>query len=65
MKFIKIILLVAGSILAILILAAGVYVYHNLNYYTKPLCAEPCAPALSRKQVTLEDGTILNYAEGP
>ena len=64
MKFIKITLLVAGSILAILVLAAGVYVYHNLNYYKAPL-RRTMRAGFVEKQVTLDDGTILNYAEGP
>ena len=64
MKFIKIALLVAGSILAILILAAGAYIYHNLNYEKAPL-RRTLRAGFVEKQVTLDDGTILNYAEGP
>jgi pimeloyl-ACP methyl ester carboxylesterase len=64
MKFIKIALLVAGSILAILFFAAGIYIYRNLNYHKAPLRRTMRAGFVER-QAVMADGSILNYAEGP
>lgn len=63
-KIMKIFLIVLGILLiAILAIAAG-YVYNNLNYYKAPLQTTMKAGFIE-KQAALQDGTILNYAEGP
>ncbi len=68
MKFIKIALLVAGSILAILFFAAGIYIYRNLNYHKAPLRRTMRAGFVER-QAVMADGSILTvyyqkYAAG-
>lgn len=51
-------------LLCIIVLALGGYVYNNLNYYKAPL-KKTMKVGFEEKQVTLDDGTTLNYAEGP
>lgn len=60
----RIVLIVIGSLLGVLLLAAAGYVLNNLNYYKAPLRAAFTA-GFTEKQATLADGTRLNYAEGP
>lgn len=60
----KIVLLVLCVIIAAAAGALGVYAYRNMNYDKKPLKKTYIA-GYKEKQVVLEDGTVLNYAEGP
>lgn len=53
-----------GTVLVILLFLIGSYFYTNLTYMEKPLKAMRDA-GFTEKQVTLKDGTVLNYGEGP
>ncbi|EOR21155.1 putative hydrolase or acyltransferase [Clostridium sartagoforme AAU1] len=46
------------------IVILGIYAYKNMNYDKKPL-NKTYSTGYEEKQITLNDGTILNYAEGP
>ncbi len=63
-KVVKVILLVFGIILLIGIISISVYAYQNMNYDKRPL-QKTYHAGYEEKQVTLEDGTVLNYVEGP
>lgn len=63
-KVLKIFLLVLGIIIVITTIAIGIYAYQNMHYDEKPL-ANTYSASYVEKQVTLDDGTVLNYAEGP
>jgi pimeloyl-ACP methyl ester carboxylesterase len=63
-KIVNIILISLGVLLLAAGIAAGAYIYNNLNYYKAPL-ERTLQAGFKEKQVTLEDGTIINYAEGP
>ena len=64
MKALKIFLLVLVIIIAASASALGIYAYQNMNYDKKPL-EKTYRAGYKEKQVTLADGTVLNYAEGP
>lgn len=51
-------------IVALILIAAGIYVYRNTHYWQKDYKATKKAGFIE-KQVTLEDGSVINYAEGP
>ena len=53
-----------GTVLVILLFLIGSYFYTNLTDMEKPLKAMRDA-GFTEKQVTLKDGTVLNYGEGP
>jgi len=53
-----------GAVFAILLFVIGSYFYTNVTYMDKPLKAMRKA-GFTEKQVTLNDGTVLNYGEGP
>ncbi|WP_010274521.1 alpha/beta fold hydrolase [Paenibacillus senegalensis] len=55
---------ILGGVLAILLFIVGSYFYANATYMDKPLKAMQKA-GFAEKQVTLKDGTVLNYGEGP
>jgi pimeloyl-ACP methyl ester carboxylesterase len=63
-KTVKIILIALGALLGAIAVVVTGYIYNNLNYYKAPLQATTRA-GFKEKQVTLKDGTVLNYAEGP
>lgn len=63
-KIVDILLITIGVLMAVLIAAAGGYVYQNLNYDKAP-ARKIVKAGFVEKQVTLEDGTVLNYGEGP
>lgn len=60
----KIFLLTLTTIIVVAATALGIYAYQNMNYDKKPL-AKTYSAGYTEKQVTLDDGTVLNYAEGP
>jgi len=60
----KKVLLVLGLIIAVAASALGIYAYQNMNYDKKPL-EKTYNAGYKEKQVTLAEGTLLNYAEGP
>ncbi|MCI2055826.1 MAG: alpha/beta hydrolase [Oscillibacter sp.] len=51
-------------ILAVFAAAFAAYVHNNLTYDQKPIAKLPGC-GFAEKQVTLPDGTVLNYGEGP
>lgn len=53
-----------GAVLVILAFVVGSYFYTNMTYIEKPLKAMRDA-GFTEKQITLQDGTVLNYGEGP
>lgn len=59
-----VILLVLAIIGVIVAITLVIYAYLNMNYDKKPL-KQTYRAGYIEKQVTLDDGTILNYAEGP
>lgn len=61
---IQTVLIGLGILLGVTVIIAGGYVYNNLNYYKAPL-RETMRAGFEEKQVTLADGTVLNYVEGP
>jgi pimeloyl-ACP methyl ester carboxylesterase len=63
-KLFKIALIALSSLLLAIMAAAFGYIYNNLNYYKGPL-QQIMAAGFKEKQVTVADGTVLNYAEGP
>lgn len=63
-KVVIIMLMVIGILLCAIIVVGAAYVYNNLNYYKAPL-KKTMKAGFEEKQITLEDATILNYAEGP
>lgn len=60
----KRVLIVISTLICIVIVAAGVYVYNNLNYEKGPL-RKMMKAGFKEKQVTLKDGSVINYGEGP
>lgn len=63
-KTLKIALIIVGVLLCIITAAVISYVYNNLNY-DKAHLQETMKAGFKEKQVTLKDGTVLNYGEGP
>ncbi|MGE4283810.1 MAG: alpha/beta fold hydrolase [Clostridia bacterium] len=63
-KVLKIFLRVLVIIIVVATIALGAYAYQNIHYDEKPL-AKTYSAGYEEKKVTLDDGTILNYAEGP
>jgi pimeloyl-ACP methyl ester carboxylesterase len=53
-----------AAILIIVAVAIIIYAYNNMNYDKKPL-AKTYKAGYEEKQVDLDDGTVINYAEGP
>lgn len=52
------------GILIFLVWFVGSYFYTNITYIDKPL-KRMYKAGFTEKQVTLEDGTVINYGEGP
>lgn len=63
-RVLKIFLLVLSIIITVAASGLGFYAYQNMNYDKKPLKKTYNAGYVEKK-VTLENGTVLNYAEGP
>lgn len=57
-------MLIIVGIIGFLILFIGSYFYTNMTYDKKPI-KEMYKAGYIEKQVTLDDGTVLNYGEGP
>ncbi|MBZ2174298.1 alpha/beta hydrolase [Schnuerera sp. xch1] len=53
-----------GVIIVITIIAISIYAYINMNYDKRPL-KRTYKAGYEEKRVKLNDGTVLNYAEGP
>lgn len=52
------------TVIIIINLVVGSYFYTNMTYIQKPL-KQLDKVGFQEKQVTLKDGTVLNYGEGP
>lgn len=66
-KRIKVLKVLLYALVVIIVAAAGalgIYAYQNMHYDEKPL-ENTYRAGYEEKQVTLNDGTVLNYAEGP
>jgi pimeloyl-ACP methyl ester carboxylesterase len=63
-KVLKISLLVLAIIIAASAIFLAVYAYRNMHYDEITL-KKTFRAGYEEKQVTLDDGTVLNYAEGP
>jgi pimeloyl-ACP methyl ester carboxylesterase len=63
-KILKRILFILAIIIAAGAAALGVYAYQNLHYDERPL-ADTYKAGYEEKLAALEDGSVLNYAEGP
>ena len=63
-KFLKYFLIITGSVTGILLITVMGYFYHNLKG-SKPSLSKTIKAGFIEKQALLDDGTILNYAEGP
>ena len=57
-------MLALATIIVVAAITLGIYAYQNMNYDKKPL-EQTYSVGYTEKQATLDDGTILNYAEGP
>ena len=67
-KAMKIVLITILGLIFIIVVLAISFVYNNLNYndeFARRVKTETMKAGFSEKQVALEDGTVLNYAEGP
>ncbi|WP_236860219.1 alpha/beta fold hydrolase [Candidatus Formimonas warabiya] len=64
MKVLNTILLILAISIVAAASALGIYAYQNIHYDEKPL-EKTYAAGYEEKQVALDDGTVLNYAEGP
>jgi len=62
-KFLKVLLTTIGIFLGIIIVAGGLFIYNNLNYYKAPMRAVWKA-GFQEKQAILPDGSVMNYGEG-
>ncbi len=63
-KALKITLIIILAIVLVLAIAAGIYCYKCLNYWQKDY-ETTIKAGFVEKQVTLSDGSVINYAEGP
>ncbi|NLE64243.1 MAG: alpha/beta hydrolase [Bacteroidales bacterium] len=59
----KKILVIVGILISVILFVAIGYVYNNYNF-DKPLLKQIKRAGLIEKQIKLDDGTLLNYAEG-
>ncbi len=57
-------LIITSILIGIIVIAVAGYIYNNFNF-DKPLLRQINKAGLIEKQVNLDDGTVLNYAEGP
>ena len=60
----KVVLIFIASVVAIAVSGVGLFAYSNMNY-DKAALAKVRAAEFAEKQVTLPNGTVLNYGEGP
>lgn len=63
-KFFLIVFIVILSLIVLLGIALGVFAYNNLHYDEMDM-KKVWKAGFSEKQVVLENGSVLNYAEGP
>jgi pimeloyl-ACP methyl ester carboxylesterase len=63
-KILKIVPKFLIGLIIVLIIAIGIYVYRNLNY-DRNIDKTISRAGFFERQVTLPDGTLLNYGEGP
>ena len=60
----RIVLSILGILVALLILIAGIYCYRCTHYWQSDM-KKTIDAGVVEKQVTLPDGSVINYAEGP
>ena len=60
----KRVLIIIGTVLALLALAAGTWFWNNMNY-DRNTGRKLQAAGFVERQFTLPNGTVLNYGEGP
>jgi pimeloyl-ACP methyl ester carboxylesterase len=60
----NILLILIGVVIVIMVTVGGVYVYRNMNFAHIAL-RKAMKAGFVEKQATLDDGTVLNYAESP
>lgn len=63
-KVMKIIGIILVCIIVVIVIAGGIYFYRRTHYWQKDYKATIQAGFIE-KQVTLADGSVINYAEGP
>src|SRR5271157_5518334 len=63
-KVLKVFGIVFGSIVLILIIAGGIYIYRCTHYWQNDY-KKTIQAGFTEKQAKLPDGSIINYAEGP
>lgn len=56
--------IIALGAMLLFVFGVGSYFYTNITYIERPL-NEMFAAGFTEKQVTLSDGTVINYGEGP
>jgi pimeloyl-ACP methyl ester carboxylesterase len=64
LKFLKIGGMCIGGILFLLAIAGGIYFYQCTHYWQSDY-QKTIRAGFTEKQVTLPDGSVINYAEGP
>ena len=60
----RVIVLIIASIITLIILAAGTYIYRCTHYWQTDY-KNTMKAGFKEKQIKLDDGSIINYAEGP
>lgn len=60
----KVLGIVLFCIITVIVLAAGIYIYKCTHYWQKDY-KDTLEAGFTEKQVTLADGSVINYAEGP
>ncbi len=63
-KSLKLLGIVSGCIVLLIVIIGGVYFYRCTHYWQEDY-QETIAAGFIEKQVTLADGSVINYAEGP
>jgi len=63
-KIVKKLLVVILSIVTLILLAAGIYFYQCTHYWQADY-KKTVKAGFKEKQIILDDGSIINYAEGP
>lgn len=63
-KVLKVILIILGSLILLVGIILAVYAYNNLHYDEKDM-KKMWKAGYTEKQVTLANGTLLNYGESP
>lgn len=60
----KKVIIILGALLLIILIVFGRYINNNFNF-DKPLIRKTNKAGFVEKQAVLDNGTVLNYAEGP